>query len=592
MRSARGALPEYTTTQLTHVEQLPSSSFGYEGIDLLVLSSSNRQLNETLSDDQANAILGWIAQGGRCLLTLGSNAESWNKQASMAKLVPGQFRSVASKCEPAPLESYLGSQSRLAALNCAVCTLDGGNVELTTQESNRSKFPLIAKWAYGTGKVVFLATEIDSPELLEWESRPALLKLMFDDQWEKKDAKTDKLTYQGYDDISGQLNATLDSFPALKLGNLTSISIIIGLLCLVIGPLDYFVISRAWRRPRATWLTLLICSIGSCMIAAGMTSAWKPNVPTINTLELIDIDYHSNSLSGRGFARCYGGRRGAFDFIAFRRLQGTQGVQLDWFGQPGKGLGGFDSSVATDRGMPVYRVSSNGKSSSDGLLNNDKNAVRNQGLYGVGIPFAGTKAMAARWNEPIDIPQDTHSLSTVAGSIDLLEGTLVNPLDFDLLDAFLIYRGRAYALPTRFRSGEALSLTQSTVPKDITRRLQRRQQIAGEEKGSPWDPGDTSKLGRLMELISFHEAVSGSNYTSLYNRYLSTIDCSDIVRLDRAILFAEAQDSSLVWSMRRNAVPVQAIEGQRKTYVRLIVPVAKPKTSSNSVRAVNPASQP
>jgi hypothetical protein len=433
-----------------------------------------------------------------------------------------------------------------------------------------------------------------------------LLNWLYDDQWEKKDARTDKLAYQGYDDLSGQLNATLDFFPSLTLGSLTSISIIVGVLCLIIGPLDYLVVSRAWKRPRGTWITLLICSLGSSFLAAGMTQAWKPTTPSINSLELIDIDFQNQTVSGRGFARCYGGQRGAFDITAYRRRNGfldatgkSLSVQLDWYGQPGKGLGGFDSTVATDRGMPAYRIDlANASVAADNTDQVDAKALPSDvkippiGIRGVGIPFAGTKAMFSSWEESIAITKQMHSLSMVAGSIDLLEGEVTNPLEIDLLDAILIYRGRAYALPTRIRPGESLSFASTTVPKDITRRLQRRQNVAGEEKNSPWDPADTSKLGRLTELISFHKAASGSNYTNLYNRYLGALDCSDVVRQDRAILFAEAKDATLSWSILRNSVPIQAAPGQRKTFLRLVIPVSKPIKNNNSVRAVNPASQP
>jgi hypothetical protein len=107
--------------------------------------------------------------------------------------------------------------------------------------------------------------------------------------------------------------------------------------------------------------------------------------------------------------------------------------------------------------------------------------------------------------------------------------------------------------------------------------LQRRQNVGGEERSTPWNPGDFENLDRLMELISVHESAGGSKYTGLYNRYLSDLDCSDVIRLDRAILICELKDSSLTWSMRRNSVPIQPNDGQRKTFLRLIIPVSKSK---------------
>jgi len=600
MKSTRGALPEYSTVQLVRADQLPVYSACYGGIDLMFVSSRNEELNQSIQADQTLAISDWIAQGGRCVLTLGEHAESWLKNTNFAALIPGEFLEIASDCDPSTLESYLGSQSQLSGLKCCLFRLNVGTIDLDFRR-NRTKFPLIARWAFGAGKMSFLGTELDGPELLAWESRTALLKNLLNEQWEKKDSGTEKRVYLGYDDVSGQLNSTLDNFPLLTLGNLAWITILAGLFCLVIGPIDFFVVSRGWKKPGATWITLVLCSLGSCMLIVGFARRWKPEMPSLNCLELIEIDYQTQTLRGRAFAHCYGGHRGLFDFAVSRRPQGLNAgrenaagnVQLDWFGQPGKGLGGFDSTVATDRGMPIYKISILEPLKSSDSPNVDSSAKKSSetafGISGVGIPEAGTKSMCASWQESISLAKETNSLSTVSGSIDLLEGSLENPLDVDLLDALLIYRGRAYTLDTRIKVGQRISFSAATVPKDITRRLQRRQNVGGEERSTPWNPADASQLDRLMELISFHKSAGGSKYTGLYNRYLSELDCSDVIRLDRAILICEFKDPMLTWSMRRDASPIPTADGQRKTFLRLIIPVSTIKTAPPASGAINPA---
>ncbi len=600
MKSTRGSLSEFSTVQLTDVGELPTSSSCYGGVDLLILSSCNKDLNRNMSAVPATAIRDWVAQGGRCLLSLGANVETWLQTAELASLMPGEFKGVGLDCEPGPLESHLGSQNRLANLTCSLFDVNSGTIDLKSKTKARVDFPLIARWAYGAGKTTFLAVELDGQQILDWESRPALLKNLLDDQWEKKDAGTEKRAFLGYDDISGQLNATLDNFPQLTLGNLGLIALLAGLFCLVIGPLDYFLVARRWKRPGATWITLLICSVGSCVFIAGLARSWKPEMPTINSLELLEIDYQTLTLRGRSFAHCYGGSRGSFDFSAHRRTQGlnakgneiSRSVQLDWFGQPGRGLGGFESTVATDRGMPGYRIRQLSNDASESTNAKKRNAVDSEEAYviqGVGIPAAGTKSLCATWEESIVLPQETNYLSMVLGSKDLLEGSFENPLGADLLDALLIYRGRAYTLDTRIRVGQKVSFSASTVPKDITRRLQRRQNVGGEERSTPWNPAEANKLDRLMELISFHEAAGGSKYTGLYDRYLSELDCSDVIRLDRAIVICEFKESSLVWSMRRNRLPIQASEGERKTFLRLVIPVSKFKKEAPASGSEKPA---
>ena len=592
MKSARGALPEFSLATLTQADYMPTQWHGYEGVDLVVMSSSNKALNESILGTQARALRTWLSRGGRLVLSLGSQSSSWMDKPDLASILPGSFDGVAERCDSAPLESFLGSQSPLDKLFCAVFTFRTGTVDVVTQTPDRSKFPLVAKWACGAGKVSFIGTEIDSPEILPWESRPALLKSLLADQWEKKTVQREKLSYQGYDDLSGQLNATLDRFPQLTLGNLTSISILVGALCLMIGPLDYFLVSKAWKRPRGTWITLILCSAGSCMIAIGMSRSWKPGEPSMNSLELIDIDYQSQTATGRGYSHFYGGVRGTFDFAASRRkklsdpgkVDSDQTISLDWFGQPGKGLGGFESTVATDRGMPTYQI----RGATNDRTDHDQKLEIKSGLFGIGIPAAGTKSFSASWSEEISIPDTAHALSMVPGSIDLLEGSYINPLDLDLMNSMLIYRGRAYFNNTRLRSGEMVTINSSTLPKDVVRRLQRRQNVGGEERSSPWNPGGNDNLSRLFEMIVFHQASGGSNYSGLYNRYLSTLDASDVVRYDRAVLLAEVDEAALVWSIQRDSVPVQPMEGTRKTFVRLFIPVARSTKPAPSTFQINP----
>lgn len=588
--SARGQLPDFSAIEIQNAADLPVHPECYEAVNLLFLSSSNTSLMSDWTKEQCSAIRQWTEQGGRCVLTLGKNTKAALQSSDIASMIPGSLVNVVQDGDPGPLESLLGSQQQLKKLECALFQLDAGSNELMSSTANRTRFPLIAKWAYGMGRVQLLATELDSPELMAWDSRIPLLKSFMKDQWEASDGRPPKIIHQSYDDLTGQLNATLDRFPRLKNGNLAQMAVIAGILALILGPFDFFVVSQSWRRPRATWFTLLSCSIGGCLLIVGLVNAWKPAAPSINCIEFIDFDYQTQRVTGRGYAHCYGGKRGSFDISARHRSFSLTGndaagpaIQLDWFGQPGKGLGGFESTVATDRGMPAYRIETQiGTNSNSGAQASSETGTSNatnslgafnppQVITGLGIPAAGTKAIIANWTEPFQVGNDVHALSTIKGRVDLLEGTFANPLDLDLHDGMLLFRGRSYTIPTRIRPNERVSI--ATATRDINRRLQRRQNVAGEEQTVAWDPADIYSPVRLAEIISFHRAASGQAYTSLLHRYIHSLDHSDLLRMDKAVLFAEVKDAGLGWSIARNGIPIQAIEGERRTFVRLIIPV-------------------
>lgn len=565
LKSANGRSDELRVSELTSCLEIPPSIVGYSGVDAIVFSSSNPEINASVSESQRRALRDWLIFGGQLILTWGKGGPTLAKYSEFEEILPGALIGSASDCEPGPIESLLGSQDRLDMLDASILKMTSGKLEVLGVTATRVRLPLIARWAYGTGSVIWLGTEIDSPQLSEWETRPSLLKYLMKDCWERSENKPSRSVFLPYEDMSGQLNAMLDRFPNLQLGNLGHLVLIAGLLALLIGPLDYFFTVKYLRRPRLTWWTLSLCSLAAIAISGMLFRAWKPREPSINTMELIDIDDQTQQLHARGFAHCYGGKSGRFDFNSFHRSLNYQSDasvfresnRLDWFGQPGKGIGGFESSVTSQLGLPDYSI---------------RGFTPGSFINGLGIPTAGTKALEYAWIEQIQFPDQSNGLSTVSGKDDLLQGSFANPLNVDLVDGVLYFSGRAYSIPGRIRPGERVPISTS-IPKDIMRRLQRKAFVAGQEQGVAWNPLDTDNLERLSELMSFFRSAGGTAYTGLEHRYLASLDCSELLKLDRAILFARLPEPASKWNLQRDGVQQNAIQGKRLAMVRLFLNV-------------------
>jgi hypothetical protein len=577
VRSMGTSWGEYSVSELSDPREIPRHVDAYAGVDVLLLSSSSPAINREIDVLQRSAINRWTQRGGQLILTWGENAGLLADSPELAAMIPGQWVGTSGGCEPGPMESLMGSQQPLQPLHCGILRLQQGRVDVGTLTSERVRIPLIARWAFGMGSVLWLATEIDSSPMVEWETRNALVKYLLKDAWEKPDRSSNRQIFQSYDELTGQLNAMLDSFQDLQLGNLGQMVLIASLFGLIIGPFDYFVVSRWWKRPRWTWWTLLTASMVTMMGIALLAKRWKPSLPSINALEIIDINDQTGELYGRSFVHYYAGRRGLYDFQAHHRsLAPSQGGgkpmpnRIDWFGQPGKGLGGFDSNVTTQLGLPRYEwVSTTDSSASE--------------LNGLGFPAAGTKALMSEWSEGISIPPAGNALTTVLGKDDLLQGSFINPLSVDLVDATLYFAGRAYSIPSRIRPGERIPIA-TTIPKDITRRLQRRSFVAGEEQGVEWNPADTTSIERLAELLSFHRSAGDVSYTGLSNRYLSRLECSDLLKLERAVIFGFISEPVTKWTSRRDEIPVQTYGGKQTTAVRMSLQVKNNNPSTSPTR--------
>lgn len=565
MKSAGGRAEELRVSELTSAEEIPSSMLGYSGADVIVFSSSNPQINQGMTAQQRLGIRDWLGMGGQMILTWGKGGPTLASYPEFEEFLPGRLVESAQDCEPGPIESLLGSQDRLDMLETSILKMTSGKLDVLGVTASRVRLPLIARWAYGTGSVTWLATEIDSPQMAAWETRPSLLKYLMKECWEKAESKSNRSAFLPYDDLSGQLNAMLDRFPDLHLGNLGHLVLIAGLLALLIGPLDYFLTVKYLHKPRLTWWTLLACSLATIAITTIFFRSWKPQDVSINTLELIDVSDQTQQLQARGFAHCYGGKSGLYDFNSFHRSLSTDSDGstfrevnlLDWFGHPGKGIGGFESSVTSQLGLPDYGIGSVGTGSF---------------IKGLGVPTAGTKALEYSWNEKVSIQEESNGLTTVSGKDDLLQGSFSNPFNVDLLDGVLYFSGRVYAIPGRIRPNERVPISTS-IPKDIQRRLQRRAFVSGQEQGVAWNPSDNDNLERLAELMSFFRSAGGASYMGLQHRYLASLDCSDLLKLDRAILFARLPESASKWNLQRDGVQQNAIQGKRLTVVRLVLTV-------------------
>jgi hypothetical protein len=237
-------------------------------------------------------------------------------------------------------------------------------------------------------------------------------------------------------------------------------------------------------------------------------------------------------------------------------------LSVDWFGMPGKSIGGFNSSIGTDRLLPPYRAS--------------RQAQDSMHFEQVALPEAGTKSIQSEWTTMIDPPLAFGQLQTIPGAMDLLSGTLSNPLPMDLINGVLMYRGRSYALPNRMRTGDVTNFSVTSSPKDLARRLQRRFNVDGKESGKPWDRSDFGDLKRLAENLAFHKASGGNSYTiGQENRYLSSLDQSDLLKTERAILFAELSQPEFTWSIGRNQETSPIADGNVVTFLRVVLPVEK-----------------
>ncbi|MEO8271797.1 MAG: hypothetical protein ABI557_18885, partial [Aureliella sp.] len=162
--------------------------------------------------------------------------------------------------------------------------------------------------------------------------------------------------------------------------------------------------------------------------------------------------------------------------------------------------------------------------------------------------------------------------------VDQLQGELANPLTVDVLDPVLFYHHWFYSLNSRIPAGESVSISYDTIPKDISRRLNGRRTVDGNESTTKWDPADRGSIDRLLELMMFYKSANGKTYTSLAHRFQPQMDQSNLLQSDRAILLGRLEQpwASVEVGLSDKAPETQPLEVQQdmdRVWCRIVIPV-------------------
>ncbi len=566
--SADGSSSTISTVTITSAEQLPPNPEAYTACDLLLISGSDPALLQQLSSQRWGAIDGWLRGGGAGLISLGFGTEVLSGISPLADLLPGPVVAVGRISNPAALESLVATEDPLAEFECVIVEPQRGRVEMSMTDSLSRSVPWWLSYSHGLGTVRFVASDLSAPAFADWQDRSSLWGRLIAPYWERTASEAleqqpvGETSYLGYDDMVGQLRATLDVFPQVRVLTFGQVAAILMGVLLLIGPVDYFVSVKWLRRPEASWLiaggTLLAVVAGLTWLLATI----RPTQLHVNTAQIVDVDVSPDApaLHGRLWSHVFSGVAREVNLRVTTDAADVP-VNIDWQGLPGRGLGGLLSPLSTDRGMPTYVhvVSPEGQTQ----------------LIGVGIPAAGTKCLTAQWSESLELRAQSN-LRELPG-VDQLEGELANPLPVDLLEPVLFYHNWYYSLDSRIPAGQSITIAYDTIPKDISRRLNGRRMVDKNEATIKWNPADRDSIDRLLELMMFYKSAAGQTYTSLANRFEQRLDYSNLLQTDRAILLGRLEQPwatvapSLAESAGDSALQVQ--QDLNRTWCRIVIPV-------------------
>jgi hypothetical protein len=549
--------------------ELPDRWWGYEGVDCLVLTTSDPDFIAALRDEQQQAIVQWVLMGGRIIVCVGARgAEMAAGGSSWAPLIPGTFAEVAPLRERSGLEGFTKSElpfdDPLFQRNRpSITRLTGVRGEVLLDEVSSSALrPLAVHAPAGLGEVIFVGFDLDHPSLKTWKGRPRLLAALLQRGGTERDQSDRELrrsvTHLGYEDLIGQLRAALDQFSGVSLVNFTTVSMLTAVYLLLIGPGDFLLLSRLGLPRHLTWLTFPVMALATIAVAGVMNGQVHGRRVRVNQAEVIDIDLEQQVTRGTVWChlyspatRQYGGRLhvAAPQGVATTSPEGW----IAWQGLPGDSLGGLESRQPTLLRREPYSVALEASPPEfDGLT----------------VQVASSKCLLACWWSKTNLPNDARLSMDRYG---LLAGEFRQPLDVKLADCLLAQGEKLYRLGN-LAPGQSVRLA-DLPPLNLEARLTERRVEQSKDVSTPWEQ-DSVDIPRIMQMLMFHDAARGTNYTGLTHRYQAKIDLSEHVRLGRAVLVGRAiQPLATIAGGDSNAPLASPDDTNTWTWYRIVLPV-------------------
>ncbi len=615
--SSEGKSARNVVAALGDFAELPDRWQGYEGVDMIILSTSRSGLltQATAHPSRVEALDQWVHAGGTLVLTAGANAEkSLGPESPLARFVPGhyhatlQFRGME---QIGAWETLAGSHNPIPPANPDEKNVDLPVAQLFVDVQGRvealaNDVPLAVRKARGLGQVLFVATDLDCGSMAAWSDRPLLMAAILDLPLNETPAETNNAVESyGYDDLAGQLRSSLEQFRGVRLMPFFVVASLLVLYILLIGPGDYFLLRRLRRGMQWTWLTFPAVVV---LFAVGgyWASSWlKRDVPRLNQVDLIDIDADGTARGASWFS-IFDPRAEIFDLSLRPRLPNGEPPQqvdgsLGWFGKAGNGFNGMYDREAQNAGTLAglgYSIGPRLDSARD-----------------VPIQAWSCKNLVYRWLGRGDCPDFRPSTRRPAndvvgengtgyplgallacGGLEFAlqedgrqpSGTITNHLKrqgveggVTLTHAYLAYDGWAYLLGT-LRPGETREIGPSTRRVSLNTFLSSESaencaSSGGPMEKTPYDPA-TRDAAYVLRAMLFYDVAGGRKRTGMANDYQRFTDLSAVFRTGRAVLVAmpPQEESCRGAEVLRNQQPLSGPLDRHTIIYRFVVPVGKP----------------
>lgn len=573
---------------LDRPQRLPDQWYGYEGVDMVVIAGTPEVQHFFTNPKTVAALEHWVRLGGKLMIASSAECESLLTPGKpLHRFAPGEFVRMTplSPRGIANIESKAGAEGAGEQLGAGRLQFPEwrdvqGLVELSGFAARSTDFPLVVARPLGFGQVIYIGLDLHDEPFAEWPRRSQFVESFVSRRSQvagRTAAKFDASRGRslGLVDLSGQLRGALDQFDDVQLVPFWAVATLALAYIGLLFPLNYWLAKRWRNRPQLAWVMFALTAAVFSAGAYGIASKAKGDRLRVNQIDLVDIDAESKLVRGTTWFNVFSPKNERFDLKVLpeagtatsshgtkptdRQIPDTQKLDtqtpdtvslLSWLGLPGSGLGGLNSRAAV---APLF--------------DEPYEIGAGQGsVSGAPLGVWSSKAFVSRW-------QSTSAAirSDLSESGGRLRGAVSNPLETKLSECILLFGNSAWPIGT-LAPGEEKRV-EDLDPQSVIRienHLTKKQLSSMKEQILPYDRAGFDPA-RIIEVMMFHEAAGGTNYTGLLHRHQRYTDLSEQLDFGKAILVGRAETGSVI-EINGQGAPAESIN-RHNTIFRLLLPV-------------------
>ncbi len=469
--------------RITKVADMPDQWFGYDAADVIILTTDNDTfMNELIGKDAAprrRALAEWVRRGGKLVLSVGRNHQAVGTlldnmplpEIDRMPLLPFKVRDSVQRARLPELTTWAG----VDALHMLGDGSDNGvqvaklvppeerrgesglgeGVRVLVAEKETDKDPesrpIIVEAPCGLGRVILIAFDVDTEPFTKWQDnglgatplnqpqRKFWVKLRehISQLFNPNDIKKHETNYTGADspELMLGLQQYIDTFEDVPVVSFGWVAAFIFLYILIVGPLDYLILKKVFKRLELTWVTfptvVVTISIGAYFIAYAL----KGDDLRVNKVDIVEIDLHTPQAYGTSW----------FSVFSPRMQNYTLGVEPALSGGSARGQGPSKAkSVVSLMENPAAAA----RGGSTSLFRQPYEYANDAaGIEHVPIPVWSTRMFTASWRTPIAADKPPIEAELKRAKNGVVTGKIINNLPVDLEDVCLFYHDHWYPLP-------------------------------------------------------------------------------------------------------------------------------------------------